>query len=1139
MNDDRFNFDDELPDWLQDDDQEDDSQPQDTGSEPTGSQSQSLGVTGELPWRQELSDPTASPSSQSSLDDLDWDGLDSDSGDDDADMFATNLAPESSLDWLTDDSFDSSAVSDTDIGDESAGDVPDWLSGPTEFDSLDDSGSVEPMAESDFGASDSLNMDDFDSFFEETAPQAQAEPMSSDDSADWLAEEIGFDEDPVAEPSASDEGDVDLLDFLFDEDFPEGEDEPAADSAPSGTIRRLDAAPPAEAESPQLRRLSDAPVPQPPPPAEEPRRIRKLSEAGKPAESGELTFEEWERQQQQAQFDEEHAEELSLEAEVPDWFQDNVKIGDAADEIASLLIPEEDLPDAAPPAEESTGGVGGDYVPEWFMGLEEQNLDEAPDWVRDAAAGGLTDLTDLSAFAPPPEPEAPPVPETSDSDDWMASFAATPTDDQADMMADLDLPDVADSVPEADQADDADWMADMELTDAAPMSFEETSLEAGDDSDLDSLFGDDDFDMDFGEEPDLVSSSEDETDWMADMGLPQTDSAPPPQVSSPSTGQIDTDSPEWLQGYESPAVPTEAPDLFADQKDDSDMGWLDDVGAADFSDAFAAESGDDPSGQAGSAKKSSTDELIASVDASNLDDLFGMTGPESSLVPVDADTGDDFYSSADGIDDLFDGVDESLFESFSESGPQAPVAAESAASSDDAESVVYEAEGPDWVHEMRPDLQVKLNVGGLNVEFDQQGVNQLPESLQSLRDQAREVVQDAPQGTDEALSSQGPLAGITGGLAISPITTTAPSELELTTQSTIPGHQAQQIDVLEQALAIAYEAEAVLDEPDFDELEDEVPTPQPAKIVKKKRVKRKLDRFFISVILLAALIGPFATEVLHIAEEPDTTAVAVEQKQVIDAVTELDAGDYVLLAFEYGPTAAGELNALAEAVLRDILSQRAIPIVISTNPLGALNGRGVLEKLASDEDLLNALEQDENLVAGEDYYSLRYISGGAVAIRSLSQSETLSAFVFSTDSTGEETNLEFGRLDAEDFEMVFVVGESIDDVRNWAEQFNVPELSKYILVTASAEPLVGAYVDVDGTAAFSGYLAGYRDTYRYNQLRNQRTLSEFEAPDDVDVPDPDISQWHSMAVGALVAGLLIIIGMVFNTLRNTRRRRRV
>lgn len=1168
MNDDRFNFDDEMPDWLQDDQPENTDPvapsewdiPDDVSANPPSPTApQSLGVTGELPWRQDASDPTAPSGNRSGIDGINWDDLDAD--DDNADMFADASDDSESLDWLTDDSFESSVTPEASAP--SSDDVPDWLSEPADFDTDTDSSDTGFDTAFESSADDSSDWLSDSSDFE-TADVTTATSEPSTETFDLDDFDAMFDEasQPQSEASVDDDDDVDLLDLLFDDDFPDSDNSSPDESVPSGTIRRLsDAAPPAEEQS-QLRRLSDAPAPSQPaaPQApEEPRRIRKLSEAGKPVSDGELTFDEWERQQSQQQFEEENAEELAIEAEVPDWFQDNVKMGDAADEIASLLIPEEDLPDVAP-TEEGTGGLGGNYVPEWFLGLEEQNLDEAPDWVRDAAGSTedvLTNLVDTSAFAPPepePEPPAPTTPQftpegdvpdwfagvdaglglgatTGDDEDWMSSFATPPAPEQPTVSTDFDLPDLTSAVPQAVEDDESDWMADMSAVEAAPMSIEDA-----DDDDLSSLFDDD-----FGDEPDLMplqTSNEDEPDWMSDLGLPSTDASPPPQIPVASTSDVDVDSPSWLQDYETPAASDDSPDLFADQNLDSDMEWLQDVDSVDFSDAFAADTDKDPFDQLQATSAPTTQDIIASADVSNLDDLFGMTDPASSLVPSGMGaTDDDLFSSTDDIDDLFDGVDESLFETFADSSTTSSIPASDTLAEDD-DVVAYEGEGPGWVDKLRPDMQVKLNIGGLNVDFDQQGVNQLPESLQSLRDQTRDVVQNIPKEIDEAPATQGPLAGISGGLSISPVAAAAPSELELTTQTTIPGHQAKQIDILEEALAIAQEAEIFHDEPDFVDLESAAPAPTPKQARKKQRAKRKFDRFIISFILFVAIVAPFATEALHIAEEPNTTALAAEQQLVISAVTDLEPGDYVLLAFEYGPTAAGELNALSEAVLRDILSQRAIPIIISTNPLGALNGRSVLEKLAADEDLLNALERDENLVAGEDYFALRYISGGAVAIRNLSHSESLSAFVFSNDNTGEETNLDFGRVDAEDFALTFVIGESIDDVRNWAEQFDVPDLPKFVLLTAATEPLVRAYVNPNGTSAFWGYLAGYRDTYRYNELRNQRTLSAFEAPDDIDIPDPDISQWHSMAVGALVAGLLVIIGMVFNTLRNTRRRRR-
>jgi hypothetical protein len=292
----------------------------------------------------------------------------------------------------------------------------------------------------------------------------------------------------------------------------------------------------------------------------------------------------------------------------------------------------------------------------------------------------------------------------------------------------------------------------------------------------------------------------------------------------------------------------------------------------------------------------------------------------------------------------------------------------------------------------------------------------------------------------------------------------------------------------------------------------------------------------ISLVLLGALIGPFASEALHIADSPDESSFNRQQQALPAAVEALQPGQYVLVAFDYGPTTAGELNDLADAVLRDILRQRATPIILSTNPLGGINARRVMDKLARDEALLDALERDRPLRSREHYFALRYLPGGPVGIRALARNETLSATLFATDSLGKKTDLDFGEIDAADFAFVLVIGERVDDIRNWAEQFEVAGLPKYVLMTAAAEPLATAYVG-SRDAAYQGYLAGYRDTYRYNRLRNGEMLTAFEPPDNLDIPDPDVSQWHSMALGALVAGVLVILGVVFNLARSLRRRR--
>lgn len=1038
MSDDRFNFDDDLPDWLKGDDSEANSPSEDNdlGIEwqsgekaPSGADSSRLGVTGELPWRQDVSDPN-DPRRPSSLEDLEWDNLDDSSasalGNED-----DNILP----DWLLDSdqgTAEAEAIGDDDDFSVAPAEAPDWLG------SRDEDGPEEML---------------FPDADEEEAAVSVPDWLQSDDEIDRSAA-VEAEEMPVSSLVDEDEGDLPgwLLDMpeggdeaegIEEEDFDDFADAFAESVAATDDLSEEDS-------SLDLKRIT----------SEQPY-IRKLGQKDEPRPE-DMTFEEWERYQQQKEYEQQHADEIELESEVPDWFRDNVELGDADRDLDSILMAEfldDDEKVAETSAvEEEALITDSSYVPEWFLGLEEQQLDDAPDWLRDATATtDISGLTDTSAFELPPELEESPEPEEENSN-FFDEFVSS------------DLPEDQDDVAYTGDALGLGELFEDELAPSESMQTED-------------------------EEP----------DWLSGIGA--------------STATAESEEDRFAEMFESGA------------SDEAD--WLGELSEEDFAQtedgadsAFAA--------QPPSAATVRDSRKSQAEDSGELDDvlssILGESSDPNSQMVVDENVRQVLAqeSSAD-ISDLFEGVDDEFLEALSSAEPLGEVREQGQV----ATAGVFE--GPDWVEDLRPDEKVRLGAGGIELEFDQLALSNLPENVRQLRETTLDYVRESSETASEEVVESGTLAGVSGGLGV--LQPEPPEDIMLPVGITISDQQAQRIHMLDEALEVARGEMGMSDE---EEAAEAAAKPRRRRRRQRRanlqRAKFKPDRFLIAVIVLAAVIAPFFLESLHIGDDPDLDNLEVAQLSLLAGVDALQPGDRVLVAFEYGPTAAGELNPLAEAVLRDVISQGAVPVLISTNPLGSLNGRYVMQSLSADEVLMDAIERDR-LVAGQDYYALRYLAGGAVAIRALTESEATVSFLFATDSTGELTNLDIGVVDAQDFAMLLVVGETSDDIRNWAEQFDVEGLPKFALVTTATEPIASAYYDEDLMSGYVGYLAGYRDTYRYNMLRNaniRQTPPEYVE----DLPDSALSQWHSLTIGALVAASLIALGTLVNLLRSSIRRRR-
>ncbi len=916
----------------------------------------------------------------------------------------------------------------------------------------------------------------------------------------WLDEEplaapLPADELPPLEPEAPEA--AALSDWLASAE----EREEQRPSPPRGVIRRLSSASPPSAQEPEAEPgMPEWLAAATPPPAD-------TVPAG-------MTYEEWERQQREQEAEAQKTPEERLLEEIPDWFKQI----------------EEQPPAPTPMAQEQ----GPEFVPGWFLGLEDK-AQEAPDWFQhlDLTTGPLAEVT------PSTGPEAP-LPAEPDVPDW---FRAAPLPEGVDwaMLGAVSPPESA----EPEQGAVPDWLdtsatASDRILPAEDIPFPELDLEqvpplpteAAEEEEEVEDFVERFEPLEPGEFDRRVPLAADEMpDWLRELptaGLEAEPPLPAPDEVGESWGAPSPETPlDWLNVFEpetvppveevpplpSPAIlePERSPDLDLAETAALDSAALDALlGAAEVTGPVAAVP--EPAPEA---------EPVESLQ--DLEALFAGAAVESEVPDLQR---------------LFDQgeLDRVLGEAVpSEPEPQPSAPAESTA------PPPVRGTQPEWVEELRPaELPVTIKAAGAEAKVRQRQVTELPERLRALRERAlRELGALQAEGAEG-----GPLAGIPDALPAAELAIPAAVSPRTAAPLTLTPEQEQRVQRLQAMLEIGQDTEEeTLEEAARVAFGEAEPLEVPALPARRPRRPRRfrLDRLVVMLGMLVALLAPFVTDALHFAADPPP--LEEDQAAVASAVDELQSGQYVLFAFEYGPVAAGELDPLAQAVLRDVLARGAVPLTLSTDPAGAFHARAVLAALADDPALLRARRQgEESLQAGEDYVTLRYLSGEAVGVRSLRNvvwnlDGTLARHpVFTTDLYGDDTDLPIGSL-AQDIALVVVVGDQVSAVRTWAEQLSGLAVPKVALVPAAAEPLAAPYVGQDG---YAGYLAGVRDAVRYDAERNSSTRTPFQMPADlpVELPDPQAARWHSMALGAAVASGFIVLGTVINLLRALKRRGR-
>ncbi len=280
----------------------------------------------------------------------------------------------------------------------------------------------------------------------------------------------------------------------------------------------------------------------------------------------------------------------------------------------------------------------------------------------------------------------------------------------------------------------------------------------------------------------------------------------------------------------------------------------------------------------------------------------------------------------------------------------------------------------------------------------------------------------------------------------------------------------------------------------------------------KRRFQVPVVRWAITLALIVAALVPFVLPGLFVPP----TSIARLTEAAVTTVEALDPTGPVLVAIDYEPGQAGELDPAASALLRHLMRQGLPVATVSTNPGGA----GLAQRLLNDS--ANGFGLDEYT----HFVNLGYIPGGPAGVLAFgTEPRTVFLADFSGSGAVWDSPAVQGVQRLNDFSAVIVISGSPETARAWIEQTQrlLDANKPFVIATsASADPLLRPYT-VSAGGPVDGYVAGLGG------------VAQYEAKAGL----TGAGQTRFAQIGALlwVAAAAILIGNVLSVLRHMRLKR--
>lgn len=305
-------------------------------------------------------------------------------------------------------------------------------------------------------------------------------------------------------------------------------------------------------------------------------------------------------------------------------------------------------------------------------------------------------------------------------------------------------------------------------------------------------------------------------------------------------------------------------------------------------------------------------------------------------------------------------------------------------------------------------------------------------------------------------------------------------------------------------------------------------------ITQERRVQAWMERLVIPLLIIVAVLFPVAATLFpELGGNPlqDYMGERVGSQKVVDTFDLIDGSTsestLVIVAFDYSPAKAGELDPIATAMLRHMADKGARILAVSTTPTGSELAHGVLEQVILDQDAQY----------GESYLNLGYIPGGATGLRA-----------FATDPWGMFSGSDYlGKVNPASSapaaaglgpslasaELLLILTGERDDLLGWIEQVGRPDETEAIKMvaglSASLEPWAKPYY-ASASGQLEGLVSGVPDAAQYEGLVNQDSGAE-ESDDATTLQDSQV-----LGLGVII--LVVAFGLILGTGQGLVNRRR-